>query len=372
MCVGEFDCVVFGDTLIIQSFTPACKGICSFFLQMVKRLTTKRPQIIPETPDFRKTPRDNYRLYYQVKKRPPLQAAFLQFSLNFRSYPQYSTWGGGASNFYKKVHLFPDWCTPAPGMGGGRGVPSQRPEQGGRPAGRPTPAPAEKGATATPAPGAGRAPARRKQAPPAPAEQGGRGGADDRQQRGPAAAAGAAPGSAEHRAAPRAASRGGPDGGPGGERARRPSGRSGAKGAAQPPASLPQTGVQGGAAQQAPLERRRPRQASRGREARAMAAGSTGQRRASAPPKGRGRRRRGAARLVSRAWLFRGSLCSIRCAAACGRLFMRSRAYSARVSRCLLNRSCAFWVSLCNLPMTQNFVKLHKPLFRIFSTFSAK
>jgi hypothetical protein len=30
-------------------------------------LTTKRPQIIPKMPQFRKSARDNYRLYYQDK-----------------------------------------------------------------------------------------------------------------------------------------------------------------------------------------------------------------------------------------------------------------------------------------------------------------
>lgn len=341
---------------------------------MVKRLTTKRPQIIPETPDFRKTPRDNYRLYYQVKKRPPLQAAFLQFSLNFRSYPQYSTWGGGASNFYKKVHLFPDWCTPAPGMGGGRVVPSQRPEQGGRPAGRPTPRPRGKGRDSDPRAGGGRGPGpTQASAPRARGAGRARGARTTGSSEGPQRQPG------QHRAAPSTGQRRGQraaEGPTAGRGASAPGGRQAGVAQKGRPSGRPRAyhrrGCRGAQRSKPPLERRRPRQASRGREARAMAAGSTGQRRASAPPKGRGRRRRGAARLTSRAWLFRGSLCSIRCAAACGRLFMRSRAYSARVSRCLLNRSCAFWVSLCNLPMTQNFVKLHKPLFRIFSTFSAK
>lgn len=82
------------------------QGDLFFFFANVKRLTIAPPQIIPKMPQFRKTARDNYRLYYQVKKRPPLQAAFLQFSLNLCSYPQYITWGGGGKRFLRKISYF--------------------------------------------------------------------------------------------------------------------------------------------------------------------------------------------------------------------------------------------------------------------------
>lgn len=40
-----------------------------------------------------------------------MQAAFLQFSFNFCFYFQYITRGGGASKFSEEVHQFSEWCS---------------------------------------------------------------------------------------------------------------------------------------------------------------------------------------------------------------------------------------------------------------------
>lgn len=107
-----------------------------------------------------------------------MQAAFLQFSFNFRFYFQYITRGGGASKFHKEMHQFSDWCIfPLRGMGQRRIVPVQHPQQANGPQAvfLRFPARGQKAVHGPRASGGG-APPRRKPAPPARAEQGARGG----------------------------------------------------------------------------------------------------------------------------------------------------------------------------------------------------
>lgn len=124
-----------------------------------------------------------------------MQAAFLQFSLNLCSYPQYSTQGGGASKFHEEVHQFSEWCSfPCEEWGTGElcrcCIRSRRTAR--RPFFLRFPARGQKAVHGPRASGGG-APTRHMPAPPRARSRARAGGADDRHQPGPGETAGAAP-----------------------------------------------------------------------------------------------------------------------------------------------------------------------------------
>ena len=108
-----------------------------------------------------------------------MQAAFFQFSLNFCSYPQYITWGGGGqANFTGKCINFLNGAAFPARNGAAAHCAGAASAAGERPAGRfsSVSPPAGTRPFTAPAPRAAGAPPRRKPAPPARAEQGARGG----------------------------------------------------------------------------------------------------------------------------------------------------------------------------------------------------
>ena len=256
-----------------------------------------------------------------------MQAAFLQFSLNLCSYPQYSTQGGGASKFHEEVHQFSEWCSfPCEEWGTGElcrcCIRSRRTAR--RPFFLRFPARGQKAVHGPRASGGG-APTRHMPAPPRARGAGrARGARTIGTNPGPEKQQGQHRAPGQHRPCSRAANFGGPVPGRGARRP--PSGR---------PFNAAHTlnGGSGGSPMwgDPPRATRLPGDGPGGTRSESRKRTAPGQRRASAPPRGRGRRRRGAARLMPGVVVQRGAIAPSAARRPGGRLFMRCRASSLRI-----------------------------------------
>lgn len=219
--------------------------------------------------------------------------------------------GGGQANFTGKCTNFLNGAASPARNGAPANCAGAASAAGERPAGRfpPFPRPRAKGRSRPPRLGRRGPRPGESQRPPRARSRARAGGADDRHQPGPGETAGAAP---RPREAPATFA--------GGEFRRARAGAGGAAAAlwaAIQCRAFLKRGVWGVSPWgDPPRTTRLPGDGPGGtrREPRKRAA--PGQRRASAPPRGRGRRRRGAARLMPGVVVQRGSYCSIRCAAA--------------------------------------------------------